>query len=276
MNHAANEYWGREDLLEAVLGALLASGKNLDQLSTDDLAPLDQFHSGGKGTTTQLAHLAGLRTGMRVLDVGGGLGGPARTLAREFGCHVTVLEPVESYLRAGRALTERLGLGEQVKHEFGDALELPFAESTFDAVWTQNAGMNITDKEQLYAGFHKVLRGGGILAFQEPMAGPIQPLVFPVMWAADQAGSFLRPPAEMRVVIEAAGFASRQWRDVTKEIPARRGAVPRESIPFLIKGDGMDAITLSGQRNESEGRLVHVQAVFEKLSLGLDARPISE
>src|SRR5512144_2536247 len=88
---AVADYWGREGLGQAILDALAASGKRLDALTLDELAPIDQFHGGGKAATVRLAHLAGLSPGMRVLDVGGGVGGPARTLAVECGCHVTVI-----------------------------------------------------------------------------------------------------------------------------------------------------------------------------------------
>ena len=178
---AINTYWGREGLGQAILDALVASGKSLDTLTIDDLAPADQFHGGGKAATVRLARLARVSPGTRVLDVGGGLGGPARTLAVEFGCHVTVIDLTESYVRAAEMLTAQLGLGDRVTHHVGNALALPFDPGTFDVVWTQNSGMNIADKERLYLGFHRVLRPGGRLAFQEPMAGPVQPLIFPVM-----------------------------------------------------------------------------------------------
>src|SRR6266498_3134866 len=216
-NRAADGYWGRAGLGQAILDALASIGKNLDALTVDDLAPLDQFHGGGKPATQRLARLAELRPGMRVLDVGGGLGGPARTLAAEFGCRVTVVDLTESYVQTGEALTARLGLTDRVKHRIGDALALDVGADAFDVVWTQNSGMNIPDKERLYAGFARMLRPGGLLALQEPMAGPVQPVVFPVMWARDAAASFLRAPGEMRAVIEAAGFQVRAWDDVTAE-----------------------------------------------------------
>ena len=263
---AINDYWGRNGLEQAILEALTASGKRLDMLTIDDLAPLDQFHGGGKRATVRLARLAGLQPGMRVLDVGGGLGGPARTLAAEFGCHITVVDLTESYVRTAQALTTRLGLGERVTHHIGNALELPFEDSTFDVVWTQNSGMHIAAKEQLYAGFHRVLRTGGRLALQEPMAGPVQPPIFPVMWARDAATSFLRPPTEMRVLIEAAGFRARTWEDVTAEIAGAGSdiAVPMPSIQVLVMGDALAAITHAGRRNRDEGRIVMVQAVFDR------------
>src|SRR5207245_2323842 len=118
---ATNAYWGRDGLEEKILDALAAAGKNVDSLTIDDLAPADQFHGGGKGATERLARLAGLKSGTRVLDVGGGLGGPARTLAGQFGCRVTVVDLTESYVRTGTALTARLGLADRVTHGGGDA-----------------------------------------------------------------------------------------------------------------------------------------------------------
>src|SRR5947207_1021926 len=218
---AVSAYWGRNHLGQAILDALAATGKDLDALTIDDLAPFDQFHGGGKLATERLARLASFAPGTPVLDVGGGLGGPARTLAVQFGCRVTVIDLTESYVRAAEMLTERLGLADRVTHQVGNALELPFEDGSFDAVWTQNSGMNIADKERLYAGFHRVLRPGGRLAIQEPMAGPVQPVIFPVMWARDASSSFLRTPQEMRTLIEATGFRVRAWDDVTRDEAGR-------------------------------------------------------
>src|SRR5688500_8324114 len=180
-DHAANQYWGRDGLGQASLDALAASGKDLDALTVDDTAPLDQFHGGGKAATERLARLADFAPGTHVLDVGGGLGGPARTLVAQFGCRVTLVDPTESYVQAGEMLTARMGLADRLTHRIGSALDLPFEDGMFDAIWTQNSGMNIADKERLYAELYRVLRDGGRLAIQEPMAGPVQPLIFPVM-----------------------------------------------------------------------------------------------
>ena len=161
---AANDYWGRAGLDRAIVDALTAAGKDLSALTIDDLAPADQFHGGGKPATERLARLAGLRPGLRVLDVGGGLGGPARTLAAQFGCTVTLVDLTESYVSAGRALTALVDLEDQVTHRLGNALALPEDGSPYDVVWTQNSGMNIEDKARLYSGFSRMLRPGGILA----------------------------------------------------------------------------------------------------------------
>jgi predicted methyltransferase len=126
--------------------------------------------------------------------------------------------------------------------------------------------MNLGDKERLYAGFLRVLRPGGLLAIQEPMAGPVQPLVYPVMWARDASASFLRAPAAMRAVIETAGFQVREWDDVTAETagPTTGASIPAHSIQRLVMGDAIDEIIRAGHRNREEGRLVSVQAVFDR------------
>jgi MPBQ/MSBQ methyltransferase len=262
---AVEAYWSRAGLDRAILDALVASGKNLDALTVDDLAPLDQFHGGGKGATLRLARLAALEPGTRVLDVGGGLGGPARTLAAELGCRVTVVDLTEAYVRAAEMLTERLGLRERVTHRIGDALALPFDDASFDVVWTQNSGMNIADKAALYAGFHRVLRPGGRVAFQEPMAGPVEPPIYPMMWAREPGASFLRRPSEMLALVEAAGCTARAWDDVTAEAAGSRGGVPQHSIQRIVMGDQLEAIIRAGDRNREEGRIVMVQAVFDRM-----------
>jgi ubiquinone/menaquinone biosynthesis C-methylase UbiE len=255
-------YWERQGLAEAIGQAVHALGKPTESLTVDDVAQLDQFHGGGKRATERLANAAGLSAGMRVIDVGGGLGGPARTLAAQYGCTVTVIDLTESYVEAARMLTELLGLADRVSHQVGNALELPFSDASFDVVWTQNSGMNIADKERLYAGFRRVVRTEGILAFQEPMAGPVQPPIYPLMWAEDASGSFLRSPDEMSSVIEAAGFERRHWVDATDRKPATGAAPTSPTIQGLIMGERLAAITAAQPRNTEENRVVIYHGVF--------------
>lgn len=261
------DYWGRERLAERIFEELRALGKDLDRLTIDDLAASDQFHGGGKPSTVRLATLAAPAAGTNVLDVGGGFGGPARTLAVEFGCDVTTVDLTESYVRAAEALTARLRLGDRVRHKVANALDLPFDAGAFDMVWTQNSGMNIADKAALYAGFFRVLRPGGSLVFQEPMAGPVEPILYPLMWATDASTSFLRPPGEMRATIESAGFQARAWDDVSDESAAQASGadIPAHNIQRIVMGERIDEIRKTGERNRVEGRIVMIRAVFERL-----------
>ena len=161
-------------------------------------------------------------------------------------------------------LTARLGLADRVTHQVGNALELPFEDGNFGVVWTQNSGMNIADKERLYKGFFRVLQSGGLLALGEPMAGPVQPPIFPLMWAVDAATSFLRTPDEMRDMIEDAGFRARAWDDVTSQGGLPNNTGPTVGIQDIVMGDAMADIARSGQRNRDEQRIVNVRAVFDR------------
>src|SRR4029434_2233266 len=150
-----------------------------------------------------------VRAARRGLEVGGGLGGPARMLAVEYGAHVTVLDLTADYLRAGALLTARLGLTEQVLFCCGHAPNVPFPDSSFELVWTQNSGMQIADKVRLYREFFRVLRPGGRLAQLEPMGGTVQPPHFPLMWAREATDSHLLTADALRKVILATGFLER-------------------------------------------------------------------
>jgi SAM-dependent methyltransferase len=183
------------DLDTAILNALRAAGKDPDALAPEDLVPEDlvpedlvpedlvpedHFHAGGKAATLELARLAGIQPGMVVLDIGGGIGGPARMLASEIGCDVTVLDLTEGFCRTGAKLTARTGLADRVTFRHGNALDMPFADASFDLALLQHAGMTIEDKPRLYAAARRVLRPGGRFALHEVMAGQGGPLTYPV------------------------------------------------------------------------------------------------
>ena len=116
---AVDQHYGRGDLLAAILAGLQAMGKNVEDLSVQDLALIDQFHTRGKTATLELTQRTGIKAGMHVLDVGGGIGGAARLLASEFGCHVTVLDLTEGFCRTGEALTRRTGLSDHIAFHQG-------------------------------------------------------------------------------------------------------------------------------------------------------------
>lgn len=269
MQTEVSEHYTKRDLATSILEALRQAGKNLSALSIDDLAPVDQFHIRGKQSTIELAQRAEISAGLSILDVGGGLGGPARTLATVFNCDVTVVDLTEEYCRVGEMLTARVGLSDRVCHQQGNALALPFAAGSFDVVWTQHSTMNIEDKPKLYAEFRRVLRRGGRYALHEIMQGQTTPIHFPVPWARNPAISFLQPPEIIQRLIEASGFAMSQWLDETasarvwfeKRVQAAASGLPPLGIHLLL-GDDMVAMSRNQIRNLNEGRIAIVQAVF--------------
>jgi len=156
MTHRMHEFkeverhYTQSNLERAIFEALEAAGKDPNQLTLPDLAPIDEFHIRGREATEELASEIWLDSEKHVLDVGCGLGGPSRRLASQFGCRVTGLDLTEEYCRVAEVLSKRLGLDQLVSYIQGNALEMPFDDATFDVVWTQHASMNIPDKVGLY------------------------------------------------------------------------------------------------------------------------------
>jgi SAM-dependent methyltransferase len=203
------------DLATAVLTAIEKTGKDPGRLTPEDLAPMDEFHVRGREATLELARAADLRAGQRVLDVGSGLGGPSRCLARTFACRVTGVDRTGEYCRVATMLAARVGLSHLVTYQQGDALDLPFRDGAFDVAWTQHAAMNIRDKQRLYREMCRVLRHRGMLALYDVLAGPSGPVSFPVPWGRGPEQSFLVTPDELRQLLEAGGFAIERWDDTT-------------------------------------------------------------
>ena len=269
---AVSAHYTARDLGDKILASLRAAGKDVDALQVEDLAQIDQLHSGGAQATRALIRRACLQLGMSVLDVGGGLGGPARLLAHDAACTVTVLELSEEFCRVGEMLTGSVGLAGRVSFRQGNALEMPFPDGAFDVVWTQHATMNIAEKERLYREVYRVLRPGGRLAMQEMMAGPVQPIHFPVPWAHDASISFLWSPAEIRALLTEIGFREVEWVDEREatlaNMQAQPAGQPQAGSPALaaqlMHGPQMQEMARNVGRNLREDRLTLVQAVFER------------
>ena len=263
-------HYALADLAGRLLEALRDSGVDLDRLTPDDLAPVDEFHIRGREATEELAELAGLAAGQEVLDVGCGLGGTARYLAARHGIEVTGVDLTAEYCRAGNLLSEKTRLADRVRLVTANALALPFADGSFDVVFTEHAAMNIADKPHLYSEIRRVLRVGGRLAIYDIVKGAGGEVHFPVPWARVPDISFLASGEELRNLLTDSAFRVLAWRDVTspalrwfrERAAALRGKAPVLGFHLLLGSDAKEMFA-NQVRNLEEERIMLVQVVAE-------------
>jgi ubiquinone/menaquinone biosynthesis C-methylase UbiE len=247
--------------------ALATFGPEDQPLTPQQLAPLDHFHTRGIAATADLARLAGITGEMSVLDVGSGVGGPARLLAATTGCHVTGVDLSEPFVEAARYLTERTKQGGQVKFQAASALALPFGDSVFDAILLQHVAMNIFDRPRLYREIRRVLKQGGRFAIYDVVSNGAE-LLYPVPWARTAATSFLLTAAATREAVEQAGFRTLVWQDDTETAKAwfervRASGPPPSPNLGIVMGPDFAQLSANLARNIGEGRVGILTAVFE-------------
>ena len=267
--HRVERHYTHADIEQTILQALEKAGKDLDQLTLDDLAQVDEFHIRGPEATLEMAEEIGIDAEMQVLDVGCGLGGPSRRLASIYGCHVTGLDLTEAYCRVAEALSDRLGLGHLVSYRTGNALDMPFEDTRFDVLWTQHTAMNIGEKAQLYSEMYRVLKPGGHLAIYDIFAAPGGEVYFPVPWARDPSISFLATGDELRDYLGAAGFNIISWRDTTDVglawFAAKSAQIKNHGRPILgyhmLLGDDFLKMARNQLRSFNENRMALLQVI---------------
>lgn len=200
-----------------IVDALRAAGHDVENLELAALERIEEFHTLGRVATAALAERAGITAQDLVLDVGCGVGGPARYLASTFGAKVTGIDLTAEFCDIARDLNRRTGFGDRIDIQRADALDVPFEDGWFDVVWTQHVAMNVADKPRMYREMRRVTMSGGRLAFFDIVGGSGEPLEFPVPWADTPDISHLIPADEVWATVEEAGFAVRSWEDLTDD-----------------------------------------------------------
>jgi SAM-dependent methyltransferase len=273
------DHYGTPSLSERVDAALVRAGLSEGPIDWSALAPIDEFHTGGLAATREVVSALDPAAGDQVLDVGSGLGGPARLIAAQRECDVTGIDLTPEFVEVAQRLTERTGLSDRVRFVCADALELPFDDAAFDAAVTLHVAMNIADRARLYAEIRRVMRPGGRFALYDVVAGEGEPLTFPVPWARDPDTSFLLTGEQTRAAVAAAGFeevsfadrtdtvvqGARFWARIVDPPPGAAPEAPPAPAPEFdlrdVMGDDFPRLAANLRENLVEGRARVVQLV---------------
>ena len=266
-------HYGRGSLLERLEAALAEDGADPQRPGLEALAPYDQFHTRGLEATREIADALEVEPGHHLLDIGSGIGGPARYMHDRFGCRVTGIDLTAEFCEIAHHLTGRLGFGDKVRFEHGDALAMPFPEASFDGAYSMNVSMNIADKDAFYLEVRRVLKPGAWLVLSEIAKGPGPEIDYPVPWAAGPDASFLCTPEQTREGLEAAGFEILRFRSTEKEalesvarsreIVARGGKLPHRAV-ILVHGEDARAAMRNTARGVAEGRIVPIEVLARR------------
>jgi len=269
-----NKHYTRDNLGKKILAAYENAGKDIFSLTREDISAFEEFHIRGRIATRELGQLAKLTEGMKVLDIGSGVGGPARTLAAEFGCEVVGLDLVDEYCNTAEMLTGKVGLSDKVTFRKGNMLDMPFEDAAFNVVWSQHVTMNIENKQQLFREIRRVLRPDGIFVLYEIIAGQSSPIHLPVPWAGDSTINFLVTPEEYRSMLKESGFKELVWKDVSpislewgRGLMTNMASRPKDASPplglNLLMGETTAPKVKNMVLNMEEDRVRVVQAVMK-------------
>ncbi|HEV2956368.1 MAG TPA: methyltransferase domain-containing protein [Xanthobacteraceae bacterium] len=261
-------HYSSGQIMERLRAALAAEGVDSDHPTVEQLAPFDHFHGRGLEATQEAANLVAATPADHVLDVGSGIGGPARYFARRFGCRVTGIDLTAEFCEAARALTRAVGLADRVAFEAGNALAMPFGDARFDGAYSMNVSMNIADKAGLYREVRRVLKPGAWFVLAEIAQGPAGPPNYPTPWAKTAETSFLTTPEATLEGLAAAGFAIVQSRDTAAAAAAftararamiARGEKPPFHAVYLIHGDLAREMAANGARDLAAGKIIPIE-----------------
>ena len=215
-------HYTRENLLSTIRDGLTAAGFDPDRPDASALSAVDEFHIGGSEASRFVGEALGAASGLRVLDIGCGIGGPARYMASTFGCRVTGIDLTADYVAVGNQLSAMVGLAEAVTLQQASALDLPFSDGSagdgagFDAAYVMHVGMNIADKPQMMAEAARVLRPGGKLVVYDVMTQCEGTVTYPLPWSDVPENSAVDSLSAYEAALNAAGLvieASETKRD---------------------------------------------------------------
>jgi ubiquinone/menaquinone biosynthesis C-methylase UbiE len=267
-------HYSHGDLIAAIRSGIAAIGKSPESVTIDDLAPIDEFHIGGREASEHFLDQLELTADKHVLDIGWGLGGPARLAASRYRCRIDGIDLSPDYVAAGSELCAWVGLADRISLRQGSALAMPFADGAFDGAYMLHVGMNIADKGALCGEVSRVLRPGSLFGIYDVMRTGDGDLAFPVPWAATAASSAVAEPAQYRDALQAAGLAviaehnRRDFALASFEAQRARtmaaGGPPPLGLHVLMGKTAPDKVR-NLSRNISDGRIAPIELIARKI-----------
>ena len=266
-------HYSRGNLLDRLNAALRDDGVDPSRPDIETLAPYDHFHGRGSEATREMADSLQIDAADHILDIGSGIGGPARYLAQRFSCRVTGIDLTAEFCQVARHLTRLLRMDDKVEFQLGDALAMPFADATFDGAYSMNVSMNIADKAGLYREIHRVLKPGAWLMLSEIARGTGPEVDYPTPWARTAQASFLATPEDTLRSLGQAGFEVVRHRDTREQTLAfgarskaivERGGKPPHRAVQLIHGEIAPQAMANTARALAEQRIVPIEVRSRK------------
>jgi ubiquinone/menaquinone biosynthesis C-methylase UbiE len=267
------DHYARSNLIAAIQDGLAQMGKTTGTVTVDDLVAVDEFHIGGRKATEELIQQLGLSSIDRVLDIGCGLGGPARFVADRYKCHVTGIDLTRDYVEAGNAVCEWVGLSDRVSLGQASALSIPYPDAAFSAAYLLHVGMNIEDKVKLFAEAARVLRPGSRFGVYDVMRTGDGALAYPLPWATTSECNAVAEPEQYRCALTSAGFeilsernrrefALTYFNQIRSKMSAAHGPGPL-GLQTLM-GERRQAQVKNMIENISAGRIAPVELIVRK------------
>lgn len=269
---AISDHWATGDVYARIMEAMKAASLSPDTVTVEQLAPVDHFHARGLPATVELADVLPIRAGHHIIDIGCGIGGPARYLAKRFGCRVSGVDITAPFVDAANKLTALLKMESLVEVKLGDGQQLPFADAVFDGAYAQHVTMNVADRARFFGEAYRVLRPGAFFALTEHGLGPHGSPYHPVPWSEDGSGAHLVTPADTTAYLNEAGFVDVSVEDTGPKYLAgyrramelaAQGALPSFGTQLLM-GQTAPAKTKNAARNIEEGRTHPIQVICRK------------
>jgi len=265
-------HYNVDDLTGRVLSALEQEKGSLREITIDDLVPIEGFHIRGRKSTVELAELLQIDPGDRVLDVGAGPGGTARYLSATFGCRSVGIDLTPNYVKLADTLSQLVGLGDRTAFACANALELPFADESFDIVWTEHVQMNIADKERFVSELTRILKPSGKIAFHDVFRGRQGDPYLPVPWSGDASTSFIVHADELKQVFTEKNLEVLHWKDLTeisnqwfqKQRERMKKSTPSPFGIHLLMGPNAKEKIANIGRSLADGRAQVIFGVLQK------------